>query len=946
MPKSLDVSPDRFDAGRSTLPMPEIPVYAYRTPLASERETRGDAALRRVLRDMHLVRAFETMLNALRSKGEHEGVVLPYRGPAHLSVGQEGAAVGLALALSADDHVYGNHRSHGEFLAKGLAAIAELGDNALTERMASHDGGRLLHLVESRLGGTGETLAERFLLFGFLAEILMRATGFNGGMGGSMHAFFPPFGAYPNNAIVGGSAGIATGAALAMRLADARGAVRANGPAAGTDDEADADDAGAAARRDAPAVDAATATRHEAHAPDDAGGTGRGEAHTATRRGARIAVATAGDGASGCGPVWEAMGFAAMAQLETLWPEAARGGLPVLFFFTNNFYAMGGQTIGETGAWERLSRVAAGVRADALHAETVDGTRPLAVADAVARARERLLAGEGPCLLDIECYRQSGHSTSDANAYRSREELRAWAAHDPIERFAAELVEAGAIDAAGVEQTESEARALVRRVLEAVADPAVAPPVDIRANPTLIGELMFADGGREGIDGAPTESRTNGVSPASGAGAIGVGGSEHGAASGDAVGSAESSGVEGRAGTPDVREGTDDAPSPSPAIDPTTSSRVRQNAKKARFGLDENGEALSPMRAITLRDALFEAVLSAMLADERLVAWGEECREWGGAFGVYRGLADLFPRSRLFNAPISEAAIVATAVGHALEGGRSLVELMYADFIGRAGDEILNQMAKWRAMSGGTLDVPVTLRCSVGSKYGAQHSQDWSSLVAHVPGLRVFYPATPHDAKGLLASALAGRDPVVFFESQRLYDTVERFVPGGVPTDDYRLPIGVPATRRAGTDLVILTIGPSLYPALEAAATLEREHALSAEVIDARCLVPFDYAPVLDAARRTGRLLIVSEACERGGFAMTLAANVARFAHGSLREAPRVLGAPNWIVPGAEMESTYFPGADDVLDVVLGEWFADRAPGYERRGARRWNDLELARRGL
>lgn len=181
---------------------------------------------------------------------------------------------------------------------------------------------------------------------------------------------------------------------------------------------------------------------------------------------------------------------------------------------------------------------------------------------------------------------------------------------------------------------------------------------------------------------------------------------------------------------------------------PETSARIRQDAKKSRLGIGPNGEKLSAMRAITMRDALFEAVLHHMLHDERLIAYGEECREWGGAFGVYRGLSDILPYERLFNSPISEAAIVATAVGHALEGGRSLVELMYGDFIGRAGDEIFNQMAKWHSMSAGILKVPVVLRCSVGSKYGAQHSQDWTALCAHIPGLKVLYPATPYDAKG------------------------------------------------------------------------------------------------------------------------------------------------------------------------------------------------------
>jgi 2-oxoisovalerate dehydrogenase E1 component len=377
---------------------------------------------------------------------------------------------------------------------------------------------------------------------------------------------------------------------------------------------------------------------------------------------------------------------------------------------------------------------------------------------------------------------------------------------------------------------------------------------------------------------------------------------------------------------------------------PETTARIRQDAKKSRSGLGPDGQKLSPMRAITYRDGLFEAILHHMLHDERLIAYGEECREWGGAFGVYRGLSDILPYERLFNSPISEAAIVATAVGHAMEGGRSLIELMYGDFIGRAGDEIFNQMAKWQAMSAGILKLPVVLRCSVGSKYGAQHSQDWTALVAHMPGLKVLYPATPHDAKGLMASALASEDPVVFFESQRLYDTVETFQPDGVPQDYYRVPMGEPDVKRQGTHATVLTIGPSLYPALAAAHELEEASGLSLEVIDARSLVPFNYDPVIRSIAKTGHLLVVTEASERGSFAMTLAANLTRFAFGQLKSAPRVLGSPNWIVPGAEMETTYFPQAHDIIEIVTSQFHPDTHSN--RRGIRNWDDRDLARNGL
>jgi 2-oxoisovalerate dehydrogenase E1 component len=425
----------------------------------------------------------------------------------------------------------------------------------------------------------------------------------------------------------------------------------------------------------------------------------------------------------------------------------------------------------------------------------------------------------------------------------------------------------------------------IRKVTAAAVDPAIAPVVDVNADPILIGRLMFSNAE------IPVPSR-----PA------------------------------------------------ATLADPAANPRIIQNAKKSRFGLSETGAKLSAMRATTLRDGLFEAILHHMLNDERLIAYGEECREWGGAFGVYRGLAELLPYHRLFNSPISEAAIVATAVGHALEGGRALIELMYADFIGRAGDEIFNQMAKWQAMSAGELKLPVVLRCSVGSKYGAQHSQDWTTLVAHVPGLKVFYPATPYDAKGLMATALSSEDPVVFFESQRLYDTAELFHPGGVPTDYYRIPSGEPDVKRAGEHVTILTIGPSLYPAMDAAHELDETYGVAAEIVDARCLVPFNYDPLLKSVRKTGRLVVVSEASERGSFATTLSSNVTRFAFADLKAAPRVIGSPNWIVPGADMESTYFPQAADIVDVVICELFPDRQRNL--RGVRNWSDLDLARQGL
>ena len=427
MPKSIHIDPAATRASTELAPS-RIPVHAYKRNMTEERGIRGDGALIGTLRQMMVIRAFEGGIVSLKSTGGYGDLTHSYKGPAHLSIGQEAAAVGAAMALTPEDHIFGSHRSHGEFLAKGLSAIERLGGNALTAIMEAHADGKLLRTVERHLPDKSERgLAENFLLMGLLAEMFLRSTGFNGGMGGSMHAFFTPFGAFPNNAIVGASAGIATGAGLWMKSEG----------------------------RDS------------------------------------IAVSMVGDGATGCGPVWEALNFAGMAQFERLWENP--GFLPVLFFFTNNFYAMGGQTSGETMAWDRLARIGAGLREDTCHAETVDGTNPLAVADAVGRKRRLLLDGRGPAILDVECYRYCGHSTTDVNAYRTKDEIAAWDAVDPISTYRDSLAAEGILDPAAADAIQTEVDARMKAVFAAAADPAVAPPVSLGADGAGIGRRMFSD---------------------------------------------------------------------------------------------------------------------------------------------------------------------------------------------------------------------------------------------------------------------------------------------------------------------------------------------------------------------------------------------------------------------------------------------------------------------
>ncbi len=792
MVKEILVDPSKVR--RSTqVELGSIPVNQYARSLADEIAagalSAGDAL--RMYRDMLLIRRFEEMLGEVKKLGSFGGVAYDHKGPAHLSVGQEAAAVGEAFHLTVDDHIFGSHRSHGEILAKGMRAIETLDDSSLERIMTSYLGGDVLRVIERERVESIRDRAVDYLVYGLLAEIFARSPGFNRGLGGSMHAFFPPFGVFPNNALVGGSADIATGAALYKRV----------------------------------------------------------------RRAPGIAVANIGDASTGCGPVWESFNFATMGQLWSLWKDPYRGGLPIVFAFMNNFYGMGGQTQGETMGFARLACIAAGLNRFNLHAETVDGNNPLAVADAFRRKIEVIQGGDGPVLLDILTYRQSGHSPSDASAYRTREEIALWREVDPIKEFAEQLLAAGCASDEDIDRAGSYVDGKLERAYRFAIDLEISP----RLGGDDIARVMFCH---------TPESDLPGIGP-------------------DAV------------------------------LKPLEeNSRVRAIAGKSRSGRDpETGAELPESRAVSYRDALFESIVHHFYNDERLVAYGEENRDWDGAFAVYRGMTESLPYHRFFNAPISEGAIVGTAVGYAMEGGRALVELMYCDFMGRAGDEIFNQLAKWQSMSAGVLRMPVVLRVSVGSKYGAQHSQDWTALTAHIPGLKVVFPATPYDAKGLMASALRGNDPVVFFESQRTYGVTEQFR-DEVPAELYTIPIGLPDVKREGRDLTILTVGATLYRAVEAADRLEREFGLSVELIDARSLVPFDYDLVLASVRKTGRILLASDACERGSALQTMATTIQQLAFDDLDAPVTIVGARNWITPAAECEDLFFPSADWILDAI------------------------------
>ncbi|MGI6521957.1 MAG: alpha-ketoacid dehydrogenase subunit alpha/beta [Fermentimonas sp.] len=768
-----------------------IPVNQYRKSVKDELENFTAEEFKAIYHDMVLIREFETMLNLIKTQGEYNGTPYNHPGPAHLSIGQEAAAVGMAWTLNVDDFIFGSHRSHGEILAKGMSAIYKLDDAELMAIMEGFFDGTILAIVKEGFEGSVKELAKRFLVYGTLAEIFARETGFNKGLGGSMHAFFTPFGVYPNNAIVGGSGDIAVGAALYKKV----------------------------------------------------------------NRKPGLVVANIGDASLACGPVWEGITFAAMDQFRELWEGDMKGGLPVIFNIMNNQYGMGGQTCGETMGYGIAARVGAGVNPDQMHAERVDGYNPLAVIDAYKRKRKVLEEKRGPVLLDVLTYRYSGHSPSDASSYRTKEEVEAWEAQDCIRTYGEQLVEAGVATSQELDVTREEILKLIDELFRKAIDETISPRMK---NPDVIGDMMFSNGSVDSFSDAK----------------------------------------------------------PEVLIPMEENPRVKRIAAKERFAFDADGKLYSKMKQYQLRDAIFEAIIDRFYKDASLIAYGEENRDWGGAFAVYNGLTESLPYHRLFNSPISEASIVGTAIGYAMCGGRVIPEIMYCDFIGRAGDEIFNQLPKWQAMSGNVLQMPVVVRVSVGSKYGAQHSQDWTSLVAHIPGIKVCFPVTPYDAKGLMNAALQGTDPVVFFESQRAYDVGEQFHEGGVPEGYYEIPFGEPDVKKEGSDITFLTVGHTLYPALTAAKELEEKYGMSVEVIDARTLVPFNYEKVIASVKKTGKIIIAGDATARGSFLNDLASNVSQLAFDWLDAPVAVLGSRNWITPAHELESAFFPQPSWFLDLI------------------------------
>ncbi|MFW5802574.1 MAG: alpha-ketoacid dehydrogenase subunit alpha/beta [Verrucomicrobiota bacterium] len=746
------------DFSPRTLSFPDIPGYKYSNDLADAVKNRSISKTNalKIYESMHVIREFEEMILKLRTGAYDPISDYNYRGPTHLSIGQEATAAGICDCLNIDDYITSTHRGHGESIAKGVVAIHGMTEEQLKGRCPEF----------SNLAG--DELREAVMedhVYRTIGELFGKEDGYGRGRGGSMHIADFRIGHLGANAIVGGGVPIATGAAMTCRLEHEKG---------------------------------------------------------------QIVACFAGDGAYSNGVVLESLNWASQHQFVG---EMSRHkhGLPILFCVVNNHYGMTGRCESEVSGVDALARRPAGFALDNMHAEIVNGMDPLAVRDAVQRARKKLVNGEGPVLLEFDTYRYYGHSLSDPrNEYRTRDEEARWREIDPIVTFRQALLDAKVADEKTLKKLEKKvadrnARA-ARRAADS-ADPDVADVIKYMYTDTVAGD-------------PPAEYAK-----------------------------------------------------PKLLADPPAIKR------------DDDS-------VITYRDAVKEALVEEMRRDSRVVLYGEDVADYGGAFKVTKGLMETFGRDRVFNTPISEACICGTAVGMAMTGYRPVAELMYMDFTLMASDQISNQAAKWHYMTGASAEIPLVYRVSVGGGkgYGGQHSQSLESVFCHIPGLYVIYPSNPYDAKGMLKSAIRDNNPVMVVESQLLY--TEK---GYCPAEEYLVPLGQANVITTGDDLTILAWGPAVGDAVKAAAQLE-EQGIGTEVIDARSLVPFDWDTLFESVRKTGRLVAVSQAVDIGSYTGEVVSQVVNNCFDWLDAPPLKVGAANGIAPQAHaLEAAFLPSAADIV---------------------------------
>jgi 2-oxoisovalerate dehydrogenase E1 component beta subunit len=319
------------------------------------------------------------------------------------------------------------------------------------------------------------------------------------------------------------------------------------------------------------------------------------------------------------------------------------------------------------------------------------------------------------------------------------------------------------------------------------------------------------------------------------------------------------------------------------------------------------------MATLTLLQAVNDGLKTEMRRDDRVVVLGEDVGKNGGVFRATEGLQAEFGADRCFDTPLAESGIIGAAIGMALYGLKPVPEIQFMDFIYPAFDQIVSELAKLRYRSGGQFPSPVVIRTPYGGgiRGGHYHSQSSEAYFCHTPGLQVVIPSTPYDAKGLLASAIRGEDPVLFMEPKRVYRSIKEEVPEG----EYTVPIGKARLAREGTQVSLVAYGSMTHVCLEAAEKAEKEKGISCEVLDLRSLVPLDKAALLESVKKTGRAVMVCEAPRTGSFAGELSAIVAE-------EAIEFMEAPIVRVTGFDtpfpytLEPAYMPNVGRVMKAI------------------------------
>jgi acetoin:2,6-dichlorophenolindophenol oxidoreductase subunit beta len=319
-------------------------------------------------------------------------------------------------------------------------------------------------------------------------------------------------------------------------------------------------------------------------------------------------------------------------------------------------------------------------------------------------------------------------------------------------------------------------------------------------------------------------------------------------------------------------------------------------------------------RSITYATAINEALREEMRRDDAVMLLGEDVGAFGGVYKVTEGLQAEFGTGRVIDTPISEAGFTGLGVGAAMTGSRPVVEIMFGDFLFLAMDQIVNQAAKVRYMSGGGWTVPLVVRTTMGAgrRAAAQHSQSLHSVFAHFPGLKLAVPATPHDAKGMLKAAIRDPDPVLIFEHKLLYREK-----GPVPEDDYVVPLGSAEVRRSGSDVTIVAIARMVGVALSAASELA-ERGVEAEVVDVRSLAPLDLPTLANSVRKTGRCVVLDEGHRMFGATGEIAAELGREAFAELKAPIERVAAADVPIPfSPNLEDATVPDVARVTQAVL-----------------------------